>query len=224
MMCMMNAMPREPAWNNPPCPHLPVVDVPLGPAVTRRHGPTRGAAYYVDALRYAQSLWMEGKPAQALLQLNKAWLADLAGGSGPVVDAPGAVPPSPYRALAWLLQAARGGRRGFLGNPVRHFQHLASRMSGPRAETRTWRAWTCFHLAGQLLDDGGFPRDGEQIAREGLWIPSRQRALHALARLGWPGEARAAEEVFAELHSSGAASAAAAASGPGGSAALAASR
>ena len=45
--------------------------------VTRRHGVERGAAFYQDALRYAQSLWISGKPAQAILQLDKAWMADL---------------------------------------------------------------------------------------------------------------------------------------------------
>ena len=33
--------------------------------------------FYQDALRYAQSQWISGKPAQAILQLDKAWMADL---------------------------------------------------------------------------------------------------------------------------------------------------
>lgn len=164
---------------NPPCPCLPEVSELLDPQVTRRHV-EKNEIFYQDALRYAQSLWMHGKPAQALLQLNKAWMADLA-------EAPSGFPP-PYEALVWLMERAADGEAGYLGNPVRHFQHLASRMSGPRTEIRAWRAWLCFHLAERVLTRAEFPRDGVQIAREGLWIPSLQRALDEVARKGWVGE------------------------------------
>ncbi|NQX01306.1 hypothetical protein HQ447_11670 [bacterium] len=145
---------------------MPEIDAIHDFSITRRHGDDRGRAFYLDALRYAQSLWISGKPAQAILQLNKAWMADVAADD------------SLYRALVWILQQAATGDCGYLGNPVRHFQHLASRMSGPRAEIRSWRAWLCFHLAEQTLNPAEYPRDGQQIAREGLWIPSFQRALH----------------------------------------------
>ncbi|MES2439413.1 MAG: hypothetical protein V4584_10115 [Verrucomicrobiota bacterium] len=143
----------------------------------------KGAEFYLDALRYAQSQWISGKPAQAILQLNKAWMADLKGDE-PVLK----IHSSPYRALVWIIKTASTGDHGYLGNPVRHFQHLASRMSGPRSEIRSWHAWLCFHLAEKILNPAEFPRDGEQIAREGLWIPGRQRALHEVAEGGWPGE------------------------------------
>ena len=96
--------------------------------------------------------------------------------------------PSPYRALLWIMETASNGDFGYLGNPVRHFQHLASRMSGPRAEIRSWRAWVCFHLAEKILNRGDYPRDGGQIAREGLWIPNYQRALNEVAKHGWSDE------------------------------------
>jgi hypothetical protein len=163
------------------CPWLPEISGIHDFTLTRRHGHVKGADFYLDALRFAQSQWISGKPAQAILQLNKAWMADLAGDE-PVLKAY----PSPYRALVWIMENAAAGDRGFMGNPVRHFQHLASRLSGPRAEIRSWRAWLCFHLAEKTLS--GFPRDGEQIAREGLWIPGVHRALHEVAKRGWPGE------------------------------------
>ncbi|MES2921862.1 MAG: hypothetical protein V4819_09955 [Verrucomicrobiota bacterium] len=168
---------------NPPCPWLPDVPEIYNFSITRRHGHAKGAEFYLDALRYAQSLWIARKPAQAILQLNKAWMADLSGSEPELL-----AHPPPYQALAWLLEKAAAGDCGYLGNPVRHFQHLASRMSGPRAEIRAWRAWVCFHLAERLLERAKFPRDGEQIAREGLWIPNRPRALNEVARHGWPGE------------------------------------
>lgn len=141
----------------------------------------KGAEFYHDALRFAQSQWISGKPAQAILQLNKAWMADLTGDEAILKTHP-----SPYRALVWIMENAASGEHGYMGNPVRHFQHLASRMSGPRAEIRSWRAWLCFHLAEKTL--AGFPRDGEQLVREGLWIPGVHRALHQVSQHGWPGE------------------------------------
>lgn len=151
--------------------------------ITRKHGRERGAAFYQDALRYAQSQWVSGKPAQALLQLDKAWMADLSGDDPVLVTHP-----PPYQALVWIMWEAASGNCGYLGNPVRHFQHLASRMSGPRAEIRSWRAWLCFHLAESTLPAAGFPRDGRQLVREGLWIPGTSRCLIEISRRGWKGE------------------------------------
>ena len=158
---------------NPACPWLPEVGKILDFSITRRHGNDKGAEFYLDALRYAQSQWIVGKPAQAILQLNKAWMADV-----PPDDPVFETHPCPFRALVWILETASARNCGYLGNPVRHFQHLASRMSGPRAEIRAWRAWLCFHLAEQVINPAEYPRDGKQIAREGLWIPSYQRALN----------------------------------------------
>ncbi|RYD33393.1 MAG: hypothetical protein EOP85_20830 [Verrucomicrobiaceae bacterium] len=172
------------------CPYLPEISGTHDFTLTRRHGREKGAAFYQDALCYAQSQWLAGKPAQAILQINKAWMADLAG------DEPVLHPhPSPYAALVWIMEHAADGSHGFMGNPVRHFQHLASRMSGPRAGIRSWRAWLCFHLAESVLDRTAHPRDGRQIAREGLWIPGFHRALHEVSRGGWNGEGDTAKKV-----------------------------
>lgn len=171
---------------NPLCPYLPEICDEHNFSLTRRHGADKGVAFYQDALCYAQSKWIAGKPAQALLQLNKAWMADLAVDEPVLMD----FPPS-YRALVWILRQAADGQSGFLGNPVRHFQHLASRVSGPRAEVRSWRAWVCFHLAERHLGAEKFPRDGDQLAREGLWVPGFQRACGEVERRGWNGEVAA---------------------------------
>lgn len=165
------------------CPYLPEVEEVLDFTVTRRHGADRGPAFYRDALRFAQSLWQQGRPAQAILQLDKAFMANF------IDEAWLAKDMDPWAAMAWMLQCLRNGMEGFGGNPVRHFQHLASRMSGPCPEARRWRAWVCLHLAEHILPPDHFPRDGHQIAREGLWIPGRHRALAGLVRHGWRGEA-----------------------------------
>lgn len=182
-----HAADAYPAFVNEACPWLPAIDVAHDHRITRRHGAGRGGDFYQDALRYAQSQWRCGKPAQALLQLDKAWMAepDLALAASEVA--------LPYRALVWILARSKAGDRGYLGNPVRHFQHLASRMSGPRAEVRSLRAWVCMHLAERVLPRSGFPRDGRQMVREGLWVPGWRIALAGLSRLGCPGEACHAE-------------------------------
>ena len=68
-----------------------------------------------------------------------------------------------------------------MGNPVRHFQHLATRVRGPDAGLRSWRAWACFHLCWLELAAGEFPPDHEQAAREGLRYPSREEIEAGLA-------------------------------------------
>ena len=121
----------------------------------------------MDALVFAQGHWLDEKPAQAILQLNKAFSADLENGAEVLRKWPW-----PYAALEWILENAADGRSGFLGNPVRHFQHLATRMSGPRRELRIARAWQCFHIARHTLAGrGDYRLDGQQIAREGIHIP-----------------------------------------------------
>lgn len=172
------------------CPHLPEVSGTYDFTLTRRHGSEKGAAYYQDALCYAQSQWLSGKPAQAILQINKSWMADLTGDESVLETFP-----SPYAALVWIMENATAADRGFMGNPVRHFQHLASRMSGPRAEIRSWRAWLCFHLAEKMLERSFYPRDGVQLVREGLWIPGFRRTLDEVARRGWRGEGQIAKSV-----------------------------
>lgn len=149
------------------CPFLPEVDGVLGVETTGRHGAERGEGFYVDALRYAQSQWLAGKPAQAILQLNKAFSANLREDAEVL-----RVWPWPFEALEWILENAADGGAGFLGNPVRHFQHLATRMSGARREVRVERAWRCFYVARRVLGERGcFPMDGRQMVREGIFIP-----------------------------------------------------
>lgn len=147
-----------------PCPHLPACD----PSRQKRHGQGRRATFYFDALCFAQGHWLEGKPAQAILQLNRAFSAELSD-DDPILE----TWPWPYAALEWILENSADGGHGFLGNPVRHFQHLATRMNGPRQEIRIAHAWRCFHIARRVLDGkGDFPLDGRQLAREGIFVPS----------------------------------------------------
>jgi len=149
-------------------PYLPPAPDTLGPTHTRQHREECGVLYFIACLEFSQSLWLQEKPAQAILQLNKAFMADV----------PSPPHPLPYQALVWFLENRND--EFFIGNPVRHFQHLATRMSGPRSELRSWRAWACFHLAEKILPQGDFPRDDDQISRENLTVPDREDILAAL--------------------------------------------
>lgn len=137
-------------------PHLPPAPDDLNAHHTRRHRTECGPLFHRACLELSQSLWQQEKPAQAILQLNKAaFVPDL---------------PAPYPALVWFLDHRRDDL--FLGNPVRHFQHLASRMAGSHAALRARRAWACFHLAREVLPQADFPCDHTQILRERLEIPT----------------------------------------------------
>lgn len=165
-----------------PCPFLPLPDTLLTAAcMTGPGGPgdDRGAGFYFRALEYAQSLWLQGFPARAILLLNRAMGADLQGNE-PILQQW----PLPYPAVGWLLQ--HHAPEHFLGNPRRHWQHLATRMSGPRAELRTWRAWACWRMACLALPD--MPPDEKQLEEEGIREPGEEEIASNLDRLGYPGE------------------------------------
>ena len=104
--------------------------------------------------------------------------------------------PLPYAAKRWVMENCPADE--FLGNPVRHYQHLATRMSGPRPELRRWRAWACFHLAEVVVDRAENPRDELQIVREGVEIPGFDEVLARLSELGIPGEEKLAREAVTE--------------------------
>jgi hypothetical protein len=163
-----------------PCPWLPIPAEPLDSRATRRFGPDRGPGFYLAVLNYGQSLWLQGYPARALLLVNRSLGADL-DGSEPVLKEWHL----PYMAAAWIMQHRAEDQ--FIGNPRRHYQHLASRMVAPRKALRTWRAWACWFIACRIFPD--YPSDEEQIAEEGVVEPGFDEIFEHLDALGIPGEA-----------------------------------
>ena len=162
-----------------PCPHLPLPARPLTAASVHEAGRDRGPGFYFLALECAQSLWLAGLPAQALLLINRALSADLRGNEPVLHDWP-----VPYAAAAWVMRHRDPGH--FIGNPRRHYQHLATRMVEPRKELRTWRAWACWALARAV--DPSLPADEKQLVEEGVVEPSLGAIADHLDRLGLPGE------------------------------------
>ncbi len=167
-----------------PCPFLLPQDRVFTHDDIHALGADRSKIFYDTALKYAQSLWLAGFPAKALLLINRALSCNF-----PDVQLNGDV--KPYHAVAWILQRRPNGR--FIGNPRRHFQHLATRMVDPHKELRTWRAWACWYLAKQLLNETEFAPDLEQVRKELLIKPRRTDIAHNLARLS-PADDREAWE------------------------------
>jgi len=161
-----------------PCPHLPKVENKLPSTHTRPFRTECGPQFYLACLELAQSNIIFRKPSQAILQLNKSMMATIPS-NHPILDQH----PIPYTSLAWILKQPWDST--FLGNPVRHFQHLATRMSptSPQPELRTWRAWASFHIATFILPSPNFPLDQKQITTENLQIPTKTETLKNLIKL-----------------------------------------
>ncbi|MGB0993188.1 MAG: hypothetical protein ACPG32_12065 [Akkermansiaceae bacterium] len=157
------------------CPYLPSARRVWSPSDSRELRcfveTDRAGEYQRALLCCAQSLWLQGKPAQALLQLNHVLSMERHGISEGL----------PYRAKLWLFTHREEGC--FIGNPVRHYQHLASRVVGAHKQLRSWRAWACFHLAERVLSPEEFPRDTRQVTQENLHIPSIGGVLENLVPL-----------------------------------------
>ncbi len=177
----------------PTCPFLPLVDEPLRAVEMRKLGKDRGPDFYVRALEVAQSLWLQGLPAQSMLLINRAFGSDLNGGEAVLKEWP-----IPYEAMAWVM--ANREEDYFIGNPRRHFQHLATRMVEPRRQQRSWRAWGCWYLACSIFPD--YPADEKQIREEGVREPEEREIFAALSEHGLPGESQLWQKVAIDYSSS----------------------
>lgn len=193
-----------------PCPYLPHPDRRYTAEDIHALGPDRSERFYATAMSYAQTLWLDGFPAKALLLVNRAFscvlpeVALLVGGHG---DHGAKLPPGsgepghgvmPYHAKAWIMRQRPADR--FIGNPRRHYQHLATRMVGPHQELRTWRAWGCWYLAKELLPEGEFPSDPEQVRKEGIVKPTRAIIAERLAHWSPWDDVAAWEDALAMVH------------------------
>ncbi len=167
--------------SQPACPFLPTAEHPLRATEMRKFGKERGPEFYLGALQVAQSLWLQALPAQALLQINRAFGSDLSDEDRELKEFE-----LPYRAVAWVM--AHRTEDQFIGNPRRHFQHLATRMVEPRKNQRRWRAWACWYLACEIFPD--YPADEVQLVEEKVKEPTREEIIAQLTRYGLSNEAR----------------------------------
>lgn len=176
-----------------PCPWLPLDRTVVDASCLAPFGKSdRGAEFYLAALTYAQSLWLEHRPAQSLLLLNRALGADVAA-DHEILQ----IYPLPYRAVAWVLQNRLSHQ--FIGNPRRHYQHLATRMVEPRKKLRAWRAWACWLLACLIYPE--CPPDDEQLLNEQIAEPDEEAIAHALRQVGHSGESGTWSDLLKEVKS-----------------------
>lgn len=131
---------------------------------------------YLRCLCYARQLWQDNLPARALLAVDRALYCDLRAGD-PVLDKH----PLPYAVIRWMVAADCEG--AFTGNARVHYQHLADRVRGPRAEIKRWRAWAGWALSRVARPE--LPSDPRHAVRE----PDLREIESGLRASGLPGEA-----------------------------------
>lgn len=175
-----------------PCPFLPLPFEPMTHETILALGKERGPHFYEVALRRANWLWMEEQPAKAILLINRAFASSHVppGTEEEPLDNKAAreaaytgMDELPYRSLAWLLQRALPEK--LPGSCRVHYQHLATRMSGPRPELRTWRAWAAWCYVRRIWPE--LPADEKQ---KGVVEPTEAEVEAGLREWGTGGEAR----------------------------------
>lgn len=136
-MHQLNSMEKDQTL---PCPYLPPHRVGMSYKDLRAARTVTSDKLFRVSLEYAQFLWMDHKPARAILALCRALYLD------PESLKPATV--APYRAYGWLLLNHRGN--GFLGNPRISFFHQATRMNPAKPLFRQ-RAWAMWHVTVEAL-------------------------------------------------------------------------
>jgi hypothetical protein len=109
----------------------------------------QGSELYRLCLEYGQQLWLDDLPARALLAVDRALYCDVPGDDDVLSEYP-----MPYRAIGWMVKQPADT---FAGNARVHYQHLADRVRGVRADLKKWRAWAAWavtrHSRPDLLGD-----------------------------------------------------------------------
>ena len=157
---------------------LPNLPEPLGDMDWRDlHGlrEDRPGTLYLTALRYARHLWRRELPARALLAVDRALYADLAGDEPEL-----AAYPLPYDTVAFMV--AQAPEDAFTGNARVHYQHLADRVRGPREGVKRWRAWAAWAVVRRVRPD--LPGDPRHAVVE----PDEATIAAGLDEHGVPGE------------------------------------
>ena len=132
-----------------PCPFLPSCGRPLSWRDLNALRLDQGPELYRLCLEYGQQLWLDDLPARALLAVDRALYCDVPGDADVLTEYP-----IPYRAIGWMVKQPADT---FTGNARVHYQHLADRVRGERAELKKWRAWAAWtvtrHVRPELEGD-----------------------------------------------------------------------
>lgn len=160
---------------NQPCPFLPSCGRSLSWRDLAEFREEGGAELYRLCLEYSQQLWLDGLPARSLLAVDRALYCDVAP-SAEVLQAY----PLPYAAIRWLVSQPSDA---FTGNARVHYQHLADRVRGERADIKKWRAWAAWAVTRQARPD--LPGDPKHAVTE----PTHAEISARLNAHGIAGEA-----------------------------------
>jgi hypothetical protein len=122
-----------------PCPFLPSCGRPLSWRDLNALRDDQGPELYRLCLEYGQQLWLDDLPARALLAVDRALYCDVPSDAEVLSEYP-----MPYRAIGWMVKQPSDN---FAGNARVHYQHLADRVRGERAELKKWRAWAAWAVS-----------------------------------------------------------------------------
>ncbi|MCX8488653.1 MAG: hypothetical protein ORN22_06055 [Opitutales bacterium] len=128
-----------------PCPFLPSCGRALSWRDLNALRDDQGSELYRLCLEYGQQLWLEDLPARALLAVDRALYCDVPGDADVLSEYP-----MPYRAIGWMVKQPS---ENFAGNARVHYQHLADRVRGERADLKKWRAWAAWAVARHARPD-----------------------------------------------------------------------
>ena len=128
-----------------PCPFLPSCGRALSWRDLNALRDKRGPELYRLCLEYGQQLWLDDLPARALLAVDRALYCDVPAGAEVLDEYP-----MPYRAIGWMVKQPADT---FTGNARVHYQHLADRVRGERAELKKWRAWAAWAVTRYVRPD-----------------------------------------------------------------------
>jgi hypothetical protein len=157
-----------------PCPFLPSSARRYSWRDLAEFRENQGAELYQRCLEYGQQLWLDHLPARALLAVDRALYCDI-----PAEAAILKKWPLPYQAIAWLVSQPT---EHFTGNARVHYQHLADRVRGERADIKKWRAWAAWAVVRKARPDLS------SDPRHKVIEPTHREILQGLKSFGLPEE------------------------------------
>jgi hypothetical protein len=134
----------------------------------------QGAELYRLCLEYGQQLWLDDLPARALLAVDRSLYCDVPEGDVALTEYA-----MPYRAIGWMVEQPTDA---FTGNARVHYQHLADRVRGERANLKKWRAWAAWAITRHVRPD--LEGDAKHIVTE----PTHAEIEAGLRTYGLPSE------------------------------------
>lgn len=171
-----------------PCPFLPSCGRPLSWRDLNALRDDQGPELYRLCLEYGQQLWLDDLPARALLAVDRALYCDVPATAEVLNDYP-----MPYRTIGWMVAQPSAA---FTGNARVHYQHLADRVRGERAEIKQWRAWAAWAVVRAAQPD--LPGDPLHVVTE----PTRAQIAEKLDALSPAAETKEWQKALNEAAAS----------------------